>query len=142
MFVVCSVESQSVFVRALRRVVVVPQKKEEKKRKKISSLFLSSGCLLAAFFGRRRPPSAAACKVFGNPLLTLPRRDNFQSNSATRSSLHSRKKKEKEKKEKTRRWRSLLRSAWTTRTDGVHPVKATAKKTGKPGSRPSCTLRF
>jgi len=78
----------------------VPQKK--KKRKKFSSLFLSSGCLLAAFFGRRRPPSAAAaaCKVFGNPLLTLPRRDNFQSNSATRSSLHSRKKKEKEKKGK------------------------------------------
>ena len=78
----------------------MPQKK--KKRKKFSSLFLSSGCLLAAFFGRRRPPSAAAaaCKVFGNPLLTLPRRDNFQSNSATRSSLHSRKKKEKEKKGK------------------------------------------
>jgi len=77
----------------------VPQKK--KKRKKFSSLFLSSGCLLAAFFGRRRPPSAAAAgKVFGNPLLTLPRRDNFQSNSATRSSLHSRKKKEKEKKGK------------------------------------------
>jgi len=100
-FVVCSVESQSVFVRALRRSrQVVPQKK--KKRKKFSSLFLSSGCLLAAFFGRRRPPSAAAaaCKVFGNPLLTLPRRDNFQSNSATRSSLHSRKKKEKEKKGK------------------------------------------
>ena len=83
-----------------RRRQVVPQKK--KKRKKFSSLFLSSGCLLAAFFGRRRPPSAAAaaCKVFGNPLLTLPRRDNFQSNSATRSSLHSRKKKEKEKKGK------------------------------------------
>jgi len=101
--VCCVFCGESVSFRSSSASVVVRScPKRKKKEKNFRLFFLSSGCLLAAFFGRRRPPSAAAaaCKVFGNPLLTLPRRDNFQSNSATRSSLHSRKKKEKEKKGK------------------------------------------